>query len=392
MTELSATDHLARLVAFNTISEASNLGLIDWLEEFSRPFGVRARRFANQAGDKANLLLSVGPDRPGGVLLSGHTDVVPTTGQNWLGDPFILRRSEGRLIGRGSTDMKGFLACCLAVLPKLARADLQYPVHFAFSYDEEVGCTGVGSMAEWIGQSDMKPRLAIIGEPSSMQLINAHKGGLIGWANITGKAGHSSQPDRYVNAVMVAAKLVAFIEGIRREMREGPFFETLDPPYSTIQVNTINGGSHGNIVAAACRFFWEMRIIPGQSDHAVLDRIMKYAREELEPAMKAIDPGCGIDFDIQARIPALLPNDDLSLQDDVMALLGQTAPQAVSYGSEAGIFQEAGVPAIICGPGDIAQAHQPEEYIEQSQLDACVDFLDRVAATLVGSTNTKAAE
>lgn len=392
MTELSAADHLARLVAFNTISAASNIELVDWIEEFSRPFGVRTRRFPNDAGDKANLLVSIGPEQPGGIVLSGHTDVVPTTGQDWLGDPFILRRNEGRLIGRGATDMKGFLACCLAVLPKLAKAPPKHPVHFAFSYDEEVGCTGVGPMAKWIGKSEQRPGLAIIGEPSSMQVINAHKGGLIGWANITGKAGHSSQPDRYVNAVMVAAKLIAFIEDLRGEMRAGPFFETLDPPYSTIQVNTIQGGSHGNIVAAACRFFWEMRIIPGQSDRAVLDRIVKYAREELEPAMKAVDPACGIDFDIQARIPALLPNDDKSLHEGIMALLGQATPQAVSYGSEAGIFQEAGVPAIICGPGDIAQAHQPEEFIEQSQLDACVNFLERIAATLVGSPNVKAAE
>ncbi|PLP56667.1 acetylornithine deacetylase [Mesorhizobium loti] len=391
MAELSVADHLARLVGFNTISEASNLGLVDWVEEFCRPYGVRIRRFPNQAGDKASLLVSVGPERPGGIVLSGHTDVVPTTGQDWLADPFVLRSSEGRLIGRGTTDMKGFLACCLAMLPAWARTDLQRPVHLAFSYDEEVGCTGVGPMAEWIGQSAMKPRLAIIGEPSSMQVINAHKGGLIGWATVTGKAGHSSQPDRYVNAVMIAAKLIAFIEDLRAEMRTGPFFETLDPPYSTIQVNTIQGGSHGNIVAAACRFFWEMRIIPGQGDHAVLNRIVDYARQELEPAMKAIDPSCGIAFDIQARIPALLPNADLGLQDGVMGLLGQTVPQAVSYGSEAGIFQEAGVPAIICGPGDIAQAHQPEEFIEQSQLDACVTFLESLTATLT-DTEARAAE
>lgn len=391
MAELSVTDHLARLVGFNTISEASNLDLIDWIEEFCRPYGARMRRFPNQAGDKASLLVSIGPDRPGGIVLSGHTDVVPTAGQDWLADPFVLRSSEGRLIGRGTTDMKGFLACCLAMVPAWAQAELRQPVHLAFSYDEEVGCTGVGPMAEWIGQSAIRPRLAIIGEPSSMQVINAHKGGLIGWATVTGKAGHSSQPDRYVNAVMIAAKLIAFIEDLRGDMRTGPFFETLDPPYSTIQVNTIQGGSHGNIVAAACRFFWEMRIIPGQSDHAVLDRIVSYARRELEPAMKAIDPACGIDFDIQARIPALLPNADAGLQDDVINLLGQTVPRAVSYGSEAGIFQEAGVPAIICGPGDIAQAHQPEEFIARSQLDACIAFLERLTATFSDS-QSRAAE
>jgi acetylornithine deacetylase len=256
---------------------------------------------------------------------------------------------------------------------------LRRPVHLALSYDEEVGCTGVGSMATWIGQSDARPRFAVIGEPSRMRLIHAHKGGLIGWATVTGKAGHSSQPDRYVNAVMVGAELIAFINRIREAMRADVQMDQFDPPYSTIQVNQIVGGSHGNIVAENCRFFWEMRVVPGTDDRAVFRRIEQYARERLEPAMKAIDPACGIAFDIVARIPALAPG-HTDVEAEILAILDSGVPEAVPYGSEAGIFQNAGIPAVICGPGDIAQAHQPEEYIEEAELARCTRFLKRLCS------------
>jgi acetylornithine deacetylase len=379
--QLSAAAHLERLVAFQTISSASNLDLLDWVEEYLTPLGARFRRFPNETGEKANLLATIGPDEPGGVLLSGHTDVVPVDGQVWLDDPFRLREQDGRLIGRGAVDMKGFLACCLAVAPDLAAMPLRRPVHFALSYDEEVGCTGVGSMATWIGNADARPSFAVIGEPSNMSLINAHKGGLIGWARVTGKAGHSSQPDRYVNAVMIAADLISYISRIREDMRAGSRMEQFDPPYSTIQVNQIHGGSHGNIVAEACRFFWEMRVVPGVDDWAVFHRIEQYARETLEPAMKAIDPACGIAFDVVARIPALAPS-HAELESEILSLLGGSRPEAVPYGSEAGIFQNAGVPSVVCGPGDIAQAHQPEEYIELSELERCTRFLPRLCEPL----------
>ena len=211
---------LERLVAFPTVSSVSNLALLDWIEtQFE---GARIRRFPNAESDKANLLVSIGPEAPGGLILSGHTDVVPTTGQPWTGDPFTLRRDDDKLIGRGATDMKGFLACAIAAAQAVDPQRLRRPLHLAFSYDEEVGCTGVGSMAEWIGRSGLAPSLAVIGEPSNLRLIDGHKGGLIGWCHVTGKPGHSSQPDRYVNAVMAAADMIAFINRIRAEMREGP--------------------------------------------------------------------------------------------------------------------------------------------------------------------------
>ncbi|TWF58515.1 acetylornithine deacetylase [Neorhizobium alkalisoli] len=372
------TRELADLVSFPTVSASSNLDLIDHVEARMAPFGARMRRFPNADGTKANVLVSIGPEAPGGIVFSGHTDVVPVEGQAWTSDPWVLKEANGQLIGRGATDMKGFLACCMAAVPGIVAKNLKRPVHLAFSYDEEVGCTGVGSMAEWIGQSDLKPRLAVIGEPTRMDLVAAHKGGLVGWCRILGKPGHSSQPDRYVNAVMVGGEMVAEINRIREDMRNGPRFEGLDPPYSTIQVNIIRGGTAGNIVAERCDVQWEMRIIPGESDQAVLERMKHFAAEKLEPAMKAIDPACGITFELQAHIPGLKPNDDPTLDAELLRLLGKNEVHYVSYGTEAGIFQIAGVPSVIIGPGDIADAHQPNESIAISELERCASFLDRL--------------
>ncbi|MBI1218166.1 MAG: acetylornithine deacetylase [Rhodobacteraceae bacterium] len=379
-TASTVADHLERLVAFPTVSATSNLALLDYVEAAVAPFGARLRRFPNAAGDKANLLVSIGPETPGGIVFSGHTDIVPTEGQAWTGDPWALRRQGERLVGRGATDMKGFLACCLASLNTIAARPLARPIHLAFSYDEEVGCTGVGTMAEWIGKSGLAPRLAVIGEATGMDMVSAHKGGLIGWTHVRGKPGHSSQPDRYVNAVMVAGELIAGINRIRAEMRDGPSFEGLDPPYSTIQVNQITGGLHGNIVAETCSFFWEMRMVPGESDLAVLDRMRRHA-ESLEPAMQAVDPATGIRIDVQARIPALAPIEDAALRAELLNLLGRTEARAVPYGTEAGIFRNAGVPAVVIGPGDIADAHQPDEGVDIDQLVRCVSFLERLGDT-----------
>ena len=380
MSAPNVAEHLARLVSFPTISASSNLDLLDYVEEVAKPYGATFRRFPNKAGDKASLLVTIGPEVAGGVALSGHTDVVPTEGQAWTGDPWTLRERDGWLVGRGASDMKGFLASCLTAIPEMAKTPLQRPIHLAFSYDEEVGCTGVHEMAEWLGASDMKPRLAVIGESSEMGVVGAHKGGLIGWTTVRGKPGHSSQPDKYVNAVMIAAELVAEINRIRAEMREGPTIEGIEPPYSTIQVNQIMGGLHGNIVAEECRFFWEMRIVPGESDYAVLERMQAHAAT-LEPAMKAIDPACGISIDVQARIPALKRNDDPAIEAEMLSLTGANHVRIVPYGTEAGIFQNTGVPAIIVGPGTNGQAHQPDEAIPLAQLERCVAFLGRLAAT-----------
>lgn len=359
------------------MSSDSNLALLEWIEATFEGMSPRLRRFPNAEGDKANLLLSIGPDAPGGLLLSGHTDVVPATGQPWTGDPFKLRQSDGKLIGRGATDMQGFLACAMAAALAADPRRLKKPLHLAFSYDQELGCTGVGSMAEWVSESGLAPSLAIIGEPSNLRLIDGHKGGLIGWCTVKGTPGHSSQPDRYVNAVMAAGDMIAFINRVRAEMRIGPQAEGFDPPWSTIQVNVTSGGLHGNTVADACRFFWEMRVVPGVDDLAVLERMKAHAAEVIEPAMKAVDPATGISFNVQARIPALAPE----TADRLAPLVTEAAEPTrlkVPTGTEAGIFQKACVPSAICGPGDIAQAHQPDQFILSAEIERGFEPLNRL--------------
>jgi acetylornithine deacetylase len=370
---------LAELIAFPTVSSVSNLALVEHVEKLALAEGARLRRFADPSGEKTNVLISIGPEAEGGIVYSGHTDVVPVTGQEWTGDPWTLRERDGRLIGRGATDMKGFLGCCLAAMPQIARMNLKKPIHLAFSYDEEVGCTGVGPMAEWVG-ANAKPRLAVIGEATSMELVNAHKGGCIGWTYILGKPGHSSQPERGINAVMIGAKLIDGVSAIYADMRNGPFFEALDPPYSTIQVNQVEGGSHGNILAEHCKFFWEMRLVPGESFDVVLNRMQGAARD-LERSMKAVDPAAGVRIEIQAKIPPLAPTGDAALEAELLRLLGCDSTRAVSYGTEAGIFQAAGVPSVVIGPGAIGDAHQPDESVAIDQLAACTKFLTELAET-----------
>lgn len=367
---------LRRLVAFPSVSRDSNLPLLDWVETLIPRDGVRLRRFPSPDGAKANLLLSFGPERPGGLVLSGHTDVVPVEGQTWLADPWTLREEAGRLIGRGACDMKGFLACCLALAPSLATRTLRRPVHIALSYDEEVGCTGVGPMAEFVGEH-LAPTLAVIGEPSELRIVNAHKGGMVGWAEVTGKPGHSSQPDICVNAVMAAAECIVRIKAVGAELRAAPGNTAFDPPWSTMQVNRIEGGEALNIAAAKARFSWDIRVLPGVDDRAVLAGLEQRIAAEVVPEMQAIDPACGVRFDVTVRIPPLAACEE-ALESRLLHLFGQNAAVAVSYGSEAGIFQCAGTPAIILGPGNIAQAHQPEEWLSRTQLDACTPMLERL--------------
>ena len=376
------SEYLRRLVAFPTVSDSSNLALLDWIEETVAPFAPRLSRFPSPDGTKANLLVSFGPDLPGGLLLSGHTDVVPVTGQTWSADPWTLREAGGRLTGRGACDMKGFLACCMTLAETLGPRRLHRPVHLALSYDEEVGCTGVGPMADWAGTA-LSPALAVIGEPSRLHLVNAHKGGLIGWAFVTGKTGHSSQPERGVDAVRIAADCIGRFAALAAAFRTGPLDPAFDPPWSTAGVNMIQGGNGMNLIAESCRFSWEMRVLPGVDELAVFERLKAEIEADFVPAMQAVDPGCGIRFEVWARIKALSAPSP-ALERRLLGLLDQSAPRVVAYGSEAGIFQDAGIPSVIIGPGDIAQAHQPDEWIETAQLAECTRVLDRLVTEFCG--------
>lgn len=370
-------DILERLVAFDTTSRNSNLGLIDWAADFLRGHGARLDYVRSPDGAKANLFATLGPEGDGGIVLSGHSDVVPVDGQPWTGDPFALRRTDDRVTARGAADMKGFIASTLSRVP--AMKDLKRPIHVALSYDEEVGCTGIGGMIDFIRAAGLKPAMVIVGEPTEMRVIDRHKGGLVGTATVRGSPGHSSQTHRTVNAVMFASELVAHVAALTEEMKSR-VDRDFDPPYSTAQVNIMHGGTGSNVVPHECTFCWEHRALPGTRDHDFLDAMRAYAETRLVPRMRAVSPATGIDFKITARIPPLVPEPGSPAEVLAKRLGGTNATGAVAFGTEAGFFQELGIPTVVCGPGNIAQAHQPDEFILLSQLAACDRFLDGVLA------------
>jgi acetylornithine deacetylase len=370
---------LAKLVSFDTTSRNSNLALIEWTADLLRRHGAACEILKNPAGDKANLFATLGPAADGGIVLSGHTDVVPVDGQPWTTDPWNLVARDGRLYGRGTTDMKGFIAAALAKVPQWSAMRLARPIHFALSFDEEVGCTGVGGMIDWLAKSGIRPRAAIVGEPTEMKVVVKHKGGLVGTGTVRGLAGHSSQTHRTVNAVMVAAELIAEIARLAEAMKAARHDAAFDPPYSSVQVNFVQGGANGNVVPHECRFLWEHRALPGVDDEDFFRAMTGFAERVLVPRMRAVHPAAGIDFARIARIPGLREEPGNDAETLAKRLAGRNATEAVSFGTEAGFFQDIGIPTVVCGPGSILQAHTPDEYIALDQLAACDRFLDALA-------------
>jgi len=371
---------LERLVAFDTTSRNSNLALIDDVARFLRAHGIEPRIIKSEDGEKANLFATVGPAIPGGIVLSGHTDVVPVDGQPWDTDPFRVTRKGGRLYGRGTSDMKAFAACALALLPQMARRGLKRPIHLAFSYDEEVGCIGVGSMIRHMAEvGESRPGIVIVGEPTDMTVVNAHKGIASFVTTVTGLEAHSSQTHRGVNAVQVAAELIGELGRIGQEMqRRGDPHARFDPPYTTVHVGTIQGGTAQNIIPRQCRFTWEYRAIPGTDAEDVRAMFDAYVRDKALPRMRQVFPTAAIDTDLRALAAPLVPEDGSPAESLVLALARQNRTFAVAYGTEGGLFQEAGFPTVVCGPGNIKEAHQPNEFIEIAQVEACTQFLERV--------------
>lgn len=378
--DLAAKDLLAQLIAFDTTSHLSNLELVQYVTGVMEQYGMRYELLPNEDGKKANLYGTIGGDGPGGIVLSGHTDVVPVADQDWSTDPFTMDVRDGRYYGRGTCDMKGFVACALAQLPKLARAKLTRPVHFAFSYDEEIGCLGVRPMIEHIDQHLPKPDLVIVGEPTEMAVVDAHKAIRSFRVEVTGLEFHSSQTDKGVNAIMAAARMIAHLGDIADEMRvRGDASGRFSPPYTTLSVGRIEGGTATNIVPRHCWFTFEHRTLPDQSEDEISTRLMAFAHEHLLPDMQRIYPGADITIKTLAQAPGLKASDEASpLETAVMMLAGTNERQAVSYATEAGLFQDVGIPTLVCGPGSIQQAHKPDEWLEISQLDACDDFLSRL--------------
>jgi acetylornithine deacetylase len=371
---------IARLVAFDTTSANSNLALIAFVQEYLAGFGARIVLDRNPAGDKANLYASLGPDGPGGIVLSGHTDVVPVAGQSWDGDPFTMVERNGRLHGRGTADMKGFIGTALALVPRFLARPLRSPLHFALSFDEELGCQGVPSLIHRLMRELPRPKLVIVGEPTGMQIANAHKG-VYGFATtVTGLEGHSSAPDRAASAVVAAARLINFLTELSDELkRDGAGDPAFDPPHTTLNVGLVRGGTAVNIVPRQCVFHWEFRPLPSADAGAIRARFDRFAEGTVLAALRRMAPDANIETRPTCVVPPLRPLSESPAETLVRHLTGLNTVGAVAFATEAGLFQEAGIPAVVCGPGSIDQAHRPNEYIERAQVDACAAFLARLA-------------
>lgn len=369
---------ISRLVGHPTVSRDSNMNLINDVREYLDSHGIASHLVPNADGSKTNLYATVGPAVPGGIVLSGHTDVVPVDGQPWDSDPFEVVERDGKLYGRGTCDMKSFYAIALAMVPDMLRAGLQRPIHFALSYDEEVGCLGAPDMIRRIATELPEPHAVIVGEPTSMRVVNAHKG-MTGMETIvTGHEAHSSQTHRGVSAVMTAARLITFLDDLAQEFAARPSAQPFEPRHTSIHVGVVNGGTAPNIISRECRFRWDVRCIPEDDPQEILDRFYEKC-DELLPKMRAVAPEANIETLVNFAAPALAPESvDGRAERLAKQLAKQNETHVVSYGTEGGQFQEHGFSAVICGPGSIDQAHQPNEFIEVAQVDACIGFMHRL--------------
>lgn len=372
---------LDALVGIPTVSRDSNLQLIEFVAAYLRAHGVTPRLVVSDCGQKANLYATVGPMIAGGVVLSGHTDVVPVDGQSWHCDPFRVDERNGRLYGRGTCDMKAFIAIALALVPEMGR--LRYPLHLALSYDEEVGCLGAPRLIEAISAELPRPRAVLVGEPTGMQVVTAHKSMFIFDTQVNGFEAHSSKQDLGVPAVMVAGRLVNWLaeRQARNRVRarsDCPF----EPNYSTLHCGMIHGGTAQNITARSCRFVTDIRTLPGEDPLGLFRELERYAREDLEPEMRRVQPDTGIVFDIRSQVPGFCAAEDEPAVVLAKQLTGQNRTESVAYGAEAGQFQEAGLSVAMCGPGYIDQAHQPNEYISVDQFEQGVTFQRRLIEQL----------
>ncbi len=362
------------LVGFDTVSDKSNLNIQDYIKAYLKSHGVDAKLVYNDEGNKTNLYATIGPTVAGGVILSGHTDVVPVVGQNWSTDPFTVVEKNGRLYGRGTTDMKSYLAIALSLVPEMLTANMKRPIHLAFSYDEEVGCLGAPRMIDEMTQTIPPVHAVIVGEPTNLEIANAHKG-VRGYVfNLRGLEAHSSQPHRGVSAVEYAAKLIAELYHIRDTLAASPLKGSdFIPAYSTLNVGMVNGGTAHNIIAKDCSFTLDYRYIPGDDSEAIVSKIDLLVRR-LSDRMKQDDPDSGITYDTR-EIPAFKAEMNGNAEALCRQLSGQNSTSSVSYGTEAGQFQERGYSTIVCGPGSIDQAHKPDEYIEIEQVKKGVQFI-----------------
>ncbi|MFT5341242.1 MAG: acetylornithine deacetylase [Paracoccaceae bacterium] len=383
---LSPKAIMDKLVSFPTVSRDSNLPLVDWLEDYLRSHGIEPHRYYNEEGNKAALFAHVGPWEEGAVVLSGHTDVVPIDGQLWDSDPFTVVEKDGKYFGRGTCDMKGFDAMAVWALVEAHRRGVKRPLQLALSFDEEIGCTGAPPMIEAMQPILPKGSAAIIGEPSLMQAVTAHKGGQGFAVHVTGFEVHSSLLPSGVSAIMEAARIIDWINDTNTQIQaETPndVAAMFTPPFTTLHVGNIKGGTARNITAKDCWFDLEMRVVPGEDKAAWRQRVIDFARE-VEAKMQAIQPSTSIELDPLFDVQGLRPEENGEAEGLARSITGDNAQHVVSYGTEAGQFQDAGYSSVICGPGSIEQAHQANEFISIAQFEAGVDFMERLVTRLQG--------
>ncbi len=367
---------IRELIAFPTVSRDSNLELIDYVRELLRPLDAEVRMTFDKDKRKANLLATLGPRGVPGIALSGHTDVVPVDGQEWASDPFKVVERDGSLYGRGTSDMKSFIACTLAVVPEFVQRGLKSPVHLAFSYDEEVGCLGVRELLADMAQAGIRPRSCIVGEPTEMRTVIAHKGKQGYRCTVRGLASHSAYAPYGVNAVEAAAEAITFLKKLARRHRDqGPYDRGFDVAYSTVHTGVIHGGTALNIVPQDCVFDFEFRNLPGDDPNALLREYEAHVRKSIEPEMHAVDPRSGFRIVKISEIPALDTGVESEITGLAQELSGSSEIAKVSFGTEASQFQVAGVPTVVCGPGSIRQAHKPDEFVTLKQVAQCEGFL-----------------
>ena len=384
MTRLDETKTLlAELIGFPTVSADSNLALVAHRAGRLEAAGARVEVHLDPNGQKANLFATIGPEGDGGIVLSGHTDVVPVTDQDWTCDPFVMAEHGGRLYGRGACDMKGFIAAAVAMAPVFAAHALRRPVHFAFTYDEEVGCLGGQALARMLTDRGLRPAAAIIGEPTLMRIVEGHKGCCEYTTHFTGLEGHGSAPDRGVNAVEYAARYVGRLLDLAQALKaRAPAGGRFDPPWTTISTGVFAGGGARNVIPGKARVEWEMRPVqPGDADF-VKEDLARYCAETLLPAMRAVSPEADILLETVGEVAGLIPAEPNEARAIVAELTGQPDAECVPFGTEAGLYQALGTSAVVCGPGSIAQAHKPDEYVGLDQLAQCLSMLDRLAAKL----------
>ena len=375
--------HLERLIAFPSISRDSNLDLIAYVLDVLAGLGIAATLVHNEDGRKANLWATIGPPDRAGIVLSGHTDVVPVEGQAWTSDPFKMLARDGNLYGRGTADMKGFIACCLAMAERAVKAPLKTPINFAFSYDEEIGCVGVRRLLDLLKDAPVKPRLCIVGEPTMMQAVTAHKGKLGFRVTAHGLEAHSSLAPIGVNAIYMASDLIGAIRAIQKEIAEhGVRDGDYEVAYTTLHVGKMQGGEVMNIVPNRCTFDFEIRYLPEDDEHAIVTRI-KGAAEKVAATYRNVFAAARFDFADLQSYPAMNTPVDSEAVKFVHALTGGNSTGKITFGTEGGLFQKVlGTPAVVCGPGSIAVAHKPDEHVSEAQLSACDRMLERLVETL----------